>query len=1246
MISNTSGDVFGYLLGNLQVKNIQNYLELVFDLKLGYRFKPQIVLHFSYLELLDYLVEFLNASVVDGIKRKIEVFDDKNPTSWKTLEKSRELKSVNRDIREPLILERPFFSDLNLIVTKNNRANVVESSFGKLKSVQGYFNSYRTPNGEVIRSKNKLFLRWQNFDSFRLASSQSKNLLGVSYKGEYIASNQFITHDIGLKNIKLNEIDFFTIKINKRATDIKPQEITNIEINLDTQQLILTRGILDDEFHIARFNKIRLFKSDKSVLIHKIIPFDKGSLDFEKIQTFFGTRYTEFEKAQQILTARGELGLLSTRNVVSGDLTAHIALSCMNLLGILPFSSPCLGFSHEDINDYERTSELFKIWIKELQDIFIEILDVSNSPDFTEHNVARLSKNIRAFAKLEITSNVGPDTFEPLITELEALTQYMDDFFKLSVYKNLDENLECETTPKSDEENCAEKLSMNEDELRLDDKTKDFVSENFSFFKKRDLLQKASLKIEKIMFYNNNIKQFSENRDFHPDLITYSNNQSQIENYNFASYPALSLTSVFDSTVFKSKDEIEELLFLRFMRDFTQRTFDKANVLGKSFHHQYKHTLAELGFLVDEKLQHLKKELEFLETPEHKEKAYAQLLEKITGLFEEHLKSKENNIILLEKEQKSIQNRLNKYLNDLEKLLDETIKADGLEEFLKSMPDRLEISKKEIIEKHKTRLTEISPIFNSYYKLHVASSKYFQKVLKYADLFQKALLMHRQRQMFEKAIKMSEPLFSMDKSLLEAKLLEFESFRHDENKQNQAQKEISKLSQQLEESLSELQKIPIKGLFKSEITESENLYRFIEFYKDEAFRLTVLIGKLRPIYQLLNKVQNLLFKKQEELISSKIEHEENELRIKIVRMILEDPNCKPEIEQLQKQSENIPKEIKDELGSLRSVLVEALNNFVSVTSKENLEKIINYKDFVFQAKRRDKINEITKELVNFVQGIKAVKKEREGEIKDLEYLRSQEKNLESVAMSKALPSTRVLLKTQYIPLVEKEKNMLNRANQFLAEIISNEKQITEAMTSTFFRKRYGVSQFAVGSYCLDTTAGTKDHTDKNIYGAYLQFSERHSKACSPAKKVTNKIGLKKLEVLGVEGLRNRISQIWHGQADDRFLCLPPSLSLVEALGLCEYKDMITRNKTKNRQSANSLILIYIHNFDFMKIKSDPEILEKYHSAILSNVFINIDNTQVFNNRESIYEACVRETFGQCNDKIASQIFQNLISASS
>ena len=294
-----------------------------------------------------------------------------------------------------------------------------------------------------------MFLKWKDIDSFKLASTQSKTLLGVSYKGEYVTSSQFISHDIGLRPIYPPDIDFITLKIDNKATDLKLAEIFHIEVNLDTQQVVFTRGIGGNESHISRFNKLKLVKGDQKAVIHKIIPFNRGSSNFEQVQTFYGTRYTEFERARQILDARGELGLLSTRNIATGDLISHLVLSSMNMLGILPFDTNCLGFSPEDINNQDKISELFTSWFEELQEIFRNIVDVSKSPDFTEHNFTRLTKNIRSFVDLKKADDIEPETFDKLIEELEELTRYMDDFFKLSIYKNIDENLECETIPES-----------------------------------------------------------------------------------------------------------------------------------------------------------------------------------------------------------------------------------------------------------------------------------------------------------------------------------------------------------------------------------------------------------------------------------------------------------------------------------------------------------------------------------------------------------------------------------------------------------------------------------------------------------------------------------------------------------------------------------------------------------------------------------------------------------------------------
>ena len=133
----------------------------------------------------------------------------------------------------------------------------------------------------------------------------------------------------------------------------------------------------------------------------------------------------------------------------------------------------------------------------------------------------------------------------------------------------------------------------------------------------------------------------------------------------------------------------------------------------------------------------------------------------------------------------------------------------------------------------------------------------------------------------------------------------------------------------------------------------------------------------------------------------------------------------------------MPKEIKDELSNFRARLVDALTKFKSDTASKKLGKILDYKKLFEAAERRNQTNDVAKELVNFTQGVKAIEKEKEGEIKDLEYMKSQEDKLEEIAMSKTLPSTRILLKTQYIPLVKKEKKVLTQNHQLWSEIISN-----------------------------------------------------------------------------------------------------------------------------------------------------------------------------------------------------------------
>ncbi|MBT3225098.1 MAG: hypothetical protein HN580_30355 [Deltaproteobacteria bacterium] len=1246
LLLETTNDLLGYLLENIQTKEIHQYFDLIFNLENRYQFDPLLVAHFSYDELVDYLQDFLKASVVDDIDRSVEIFDDRQPKSWKTLTKLADLESVDTSIKIPAIIERPFFSDIHFNITKQGRATLIKSTFGQLKSVQPYFSKTKAPTGELFSAKNKVFLKWRDIHQFKLGSTQSKSFLGVSVKGEFVAATKLISHDIGLKMISIEDIDSFKLRINKKVVDVSPKEITQIEINLDTQQMIMTRDVTEDDFHISRFKRLKLKKGDQVGQINKIVSFNRGSSNFEQIQTIFGTRYTECEKARNILNARGEYGLLGTRNIAAGDLASHLVLTSMKLLGFLPFNIQCIGFKPEDVNNPKVSQSEAISWIKDVQNSLSEIMDVSKTPSFTEHNFSRLTKTVRTIIKRDNLSDITPQHLEQIIEELEGLILYMDDFFKLNIYQKLEDDLECETVPDLDEESQqnTDVQAENED-LRLDDQAKNFITENYTFFEKRDHIESVLIKIEKILFYNKNIKPFAEDLKYDPDLILYTNSNSQLQNYRLSSYPSVSTSKVLDTKTLEFKNEGEELRFIRFMRAFTQKCHQKALELNKTFHHQFKHTLSELTFIADEKLMQLKDELAFLEIPDNKEAAYQTLFEKITALYHQHLKDKQENIDNLEKEYTEIKARYEQFKSDLERLLDTQYTEEELGAVLSQMPEQLETMKQEILSQHKTRLAETSPVFNAYLKLYNASINYFKKILKYSNLFLKALWVHRNKAAFQEVKLQTVTFFSMDTDVILLKVKEFENFQHDENKEKRIQQEIHNLSQKIKSSLIEMSKIPVKGLFQDKNRDMGDLTTYLTYYKRETDSLCSLIKQLHPTYQRLSQLQNLLFKKQEELVSSKLEKAKNDLRIQISKMICNNPECHAEIDDLERKSEKVPKEIKDELGDLRGKLVESVNHFKTITAPVNLEKILDYETLFAQADNRHQINEISKELVNFTQGLTAIGQEKEGEIEDLNYLSSQEENLEQVAMSKALPSTRILLKNNYIPMIEREKKMLLRANQFLSEIISNEKAINQVLVSTFFHKRFGVYQFINGTYCLDITAGAKDHTEKNIYNAFMLIAERLVKACSGVVLPGTQVSLKKVEVKGIPDLRNLISQIWQGHVDDRFILLPSSLSLEEAFELCEYKDLICQKNPKSQKSKNSLILIYVHKIAFEAIERSPELKIKYNQAILSNIFINVDGVEIFNNRDSIYDACIRETFGKCHDKQADQIMHNFLFAS-
>ena len=218
--------------------------------------------------------------------------------------------------------------------------------------------------------------------------------------------------------------------------------------------------------------------------------------------------------------------------------------------------------------------------------------------------------------------------------------------------------------------------------------------------------------------------------------------------------------------------------------------------------------------------------------------------------------------------------------------------------------------------------------------------------------------------------------FSMEKDAIEDQIEKFSAFKHDEKKEKQAQLAVLALTRKIKATLVELSKIPVKGLFQGMNKDQEDLIDYLNFYKDETDELCRLISQLHPTYQQLSKLQNQLFKKQEELVASKLEKTKNDLRLQIAKMILDDPDCQADVDNLEKRSEKVPEEIKNELGQLRAKLVETVNQFKAHTTSANINKISQYQSLFDQANRRHEINEVSKELVNFSQGMDAIRGSR------------------------------------------------------------------------------------------------------------------------------------------------------------------------------------------------------------------------------------------------------------------------------
>ncbi|MCP4296829.1 MAG: hypothetical protein GY786_14605, partial [Proteobacteria bacterium] len=560
---------FGYVLANIQVKGIAGYLDLLFNLDRKFEYEPAIVTHFSDNELLDYLGDFLKTTKADKLTRKIEISEGRGEKAWKTITDTEDLIIVDKGVRQPVVLDRPFFTDIQLHIKKQNQTSVFNYAYGKLRTVIGHFNRQVKPGGVIERSKNTLYLFWKDIDGFKIASSQSKMILGISIKGKFTPTNQIIAENIGLNLIKKEDIDFFALRIGQKRVDVTPEEITSFEVNLDSNQLILHRGITKNDFHISRFRSLKLFKDDQTVTIQRVIPFNRGDSNFAQIQAFFGTRYTEFEKVRQIRASTDDLNFLAARNVISCGHTANLALNSMSLLGILPIKTKCLGFSPEDIKNKQKVSGYYSIWFENIKKDLKSILDLSETPNYTDHNFSRKTKNIQNLVDKNEIGKITTGMLEDSIVDLEDLTRYMDDFFKLDLYNKFEDNLECDASTEVD----SIQVQETEEYEHLDGDSKDFIGENYVFFKKRELVQKVLLEIEQMLFYASSVKKYAEDDQFEPDLIVYSDPKAAQENFQYTSYPAISLTKVINSDALRADAPEMELAFVKFMRGFIKKVF-------------------------------------------------------------------------------------------------------------------------------------------------------------------------------------------------------------------------------------------------------------------------------------------------------------------------------------------------------------------------------------------------------------------------------------------------------------------------------------------------------------------------------------------------------------------------------------------------------------------------------------------------------------------------------------------------
>ncbi|OGG97152.1 MAG: hypothetical protein A2527_10825 [Candidatus Lambdaproteobacteria bacterium RIFOXYD2_FULL_50_16] len=1225
-----------YILSNIQIKEIEDFLEICFMLERGFEFPPLLLTHFSDQELIQYLTFFL----AKGGGRQAEFFEEFKTDSWKTLTHPDDLKGIGQGQRRPAILDKSFFSEIQLKVKQGGQSKILQLPLGKLKNALGYFNRKKDAGGILSHAKHSLHLKWDDIQAFKLTAAQSKNVAGFSVGGEFVATGHIMAKNLDGGLLTPEQIDFIRVKVGPEMVDLTPGEITEIELNLDTQQVIFTRGVGPNEYHIARVQKIKLHKEDQSSMIDRVIPFNRGESNFALAAQFLGRGYTEYERAKRIRQSDLELRLLTQHKVVAGDVASQLVLSSLKSLDILPLDAPCVGFAPTDLKNPTKLEADFAALHGEIKELVGKITDLSKSPNFTDHDFLRLTKKARAYLSLQDPKAATPEVLEGASIELKELIKYMDDFFQLNIHDRYDQDLKVEQEMGTEAEDQGD-LAINKE--RLDPGQRDFIGDNFFFFKKRELVQRAVLLVEKMLFYHHHIKPIATDPNYHPDMVIFTKRKDLITHYRHTAYPALCLNGILNAKIFIAASEDEEMQFIQFMRGFTEKVLAKAKELKQSFHHQYKHTLAELTYLAGEQKQRLSDELAFLENPANKEQAYVKLLERIKGIFTGQLTQKEENITSLQKEKAEIDILVESGRAKLSELLGRDLAGGALEAFLGDYQGELARMRTHIMGLHKVKRGQVVALFNPFTKVHGASFKYYEKVLSLAGLFQKALWIQTRKKMLDEVKKFAQEQAATDPARIRSLAIELKKQLETEVQADQSSQQLPlALVKELKEKLLGLKDCNVKGMFQDPTKERGNLLVYIKYYLAEAERMISIAKNLSERLTELGQLDQELFRAQTQAVEVHVMAERDKLKLKALQMLLQDPASLTKIQESLQSKQEVPEEIRKELSTLRAQMGEALVSFKEALEPGKQLSLINFVDLIEQAEKREAINDWSKDLVNWTQGVNAIGAEIEGEQKELEFLRAQEPLLEKVAMSKALPSARLLLKTQYIPLVEREMELLARADTFLTEVLSKQNQIKQALLDGYFRKRHGFPQFFKGGFCLEVQSSTKNHTEKNINAAFQLLNEKYPQGCAPALAHMDRPGLNKVETHGVESIKSRISRIWEGDIDERCLYLPSSISMEEALQLCKFKEDLATSNPRPQKSRNSLVLVYVGTLPIYKLKESPALLESYHLAIQSNVFIDVDGVNIFNNRESIYEALIRSCFGASSEQVSLQVAHHFL----